>query len=63
VKVKTWMGLTGQGGSAISNAKAQGTKVPDDGQVNVRAGIEGRAGHQLTDHQACEGNGPVEVPV
>jgi hypothetical protein len=63
VKVKTWMRLTGQARAVISHAKAQGTKVPDDGQVNVRAGIDARAGHEFTDHEACKGGDPAQLPV
>src|ERR1035437_3992772 len=55
--------LTWQGGAVISNGQAQSPTIPGDGQVNIGTGTGCRAGHELADHQACEGDDPAQSPV
>ena len=55
--------LTRQGGAMVANCQAQCPKVPGQGQVNIGAGVNRRACHELADNQAHEGDDLAHPPV
>src|ERR1035437_7891294 len=55
--------LTRQGGAMVANCQAQCPKVPGQGQVNIGAGVNQRACHEVADNQAHERDDLAHPPV